>query len=286
MRNFILFIQRFSNLLLFLVLEIVCITLIARTNMLQGNDIMSSANAVTGLVSEKRENIAYYFRLKHMNDSLLNENARLQALFAEKHFSYDTVKDSAVTRALPGKDSTQRVQYAHYIYRTAKVIKNSIASTNNFITIDRGSKQGIKMNMAVISGNSVEGRVVYVSVNYASALTILNIKQKVSAKLTDGNIGSITWKDGNPDLLFMEDLPQQIKVKIGDSVLSTSYSFFPQDILIGRVVKKKIIKKNSLQLLYIKPSTNFRNLQYVYVIENTKMEERLRLEDSTINNNQ
>lgn len=252
--------------------------------MLQGNDMMSSANAVVGLVSQKRENIAYYFQLKTMNDSLLNENARLQALFAEKNQSYDVVKDSTVTRALPGKDSTQKVKYAEYIYRTAKVIKNSIAATNNYITIDRGSNQGIKKNMSVISGSGVVGRVVYVSGNYASALSILNIKQKVSAKLSDGTIGSIMWKDDNPDLLLMEDIPQQINVKIGDSILTTSYSFFPQDILIGRVVKKKLVKKNNLQLLYIKPATNFRNLQYVYVIENTKMDERLQLEDSTINN--
>lgn len=260
-------------------------TLIARTNMLQGNAIMSSANTVVGLISEKRENIAYYFQLKAMNDSLLNENARLQALFAEKNQSYDVVKDSMVTRTLPGKDSTQKVKYAEYIYRTAKVIKNSIAATNNYITIDRGRNQGIKKNMAVISGTGVVGRILYISDNYASALSILNVKQKVSAKLADGTIGSIMWKDGNPDLLLMEDIPEQVKVNVGDSILTTSYSFFPQDILIGRVIKKKLVNKNNLQLLYIKPATNFRNLQYVYVVENTKMDERLQLEDSTVNNN-
>ena len=259
-------------------------TLIARTNMLQGIDLMSSANTVVGLISEKRENIAYYFQLRAMNDSLLKENARLHALFAEKNQSYDVIKDSTVVRALAGKDSTEKIRYAEYIYRTAKVLKNSIAATNNYITLDRGSRQGIKKNMAVISGSGLVGRVVYVSDNYASALSILNVKQKVSAKLTDGTIGSIMWKDGNPDLLLMEDIPQQIPVKIGDSILTTSYSFFPQDILIGRVVKKKILKKNNGHLLYIKPATNFRNLQYVYVVENTRMDERWKLEDSTINN--
>jgi len=283
-RNFILFIRRFSNFLLFAVLEIVCIILIARTNTLQGSDVLSSANTVVGLISEKRDNIAYYFRLRDMNDSLLKENARLQTLFALSHKSYDTLKDSLVSQSYTSRDSTHIIQYANYIFRTARVIKNSVTATNNFITLGRGSEQGVRKNMAVISGNGAVGRVLYVSNNFSVALSLLNVKQKVSAQLKDGTIGSVMWPEGNPDVMIMEDISQQIKVNIGDSVFTTSYSFFPQDILIGTVIKKKIVKKNNLQFLYVKPATNFRNLQYVYIVENTKMEERLKLEDSTLTN--
>jgi rod shape-determining protein MreC len=78
----------------------------------------------------------------------------------------------------------------------------------------------------------------------------------------------------------MRDVPQQIKVKTGDSVFTTSYSFFPPDIMIGIVFKTETVKKNNLQLLYLKPSTNFRDLQYVYVVENRLDRERTQLEDS------
>jgi rod shape-determining protein MreC len=251
--------------------------------MLQGNDILSSANVFVGLISQKRENVAYYFSLKEMNDSLLNENARLQALFALENKSFDTLQDSTVRRTFPPRDSTKVIQYAQYIYRTARVIKNSVSATNNYITLNRGYNDGVRKNMAVISGTGAVGRVMYVSANFSAALSILNIKQKVSAQLKDGTIGSVMWEEGNPDLMVMEDVPQQIPVKIGDSVFTTSYSFFPQDILIGRVVKKKVVKKNNLQYLYIRSATNFRNMQYVYIIENTKMQERKQLEDSTAN---
>ena len=87
MRNFILFIRRFFNLILFLGLEVICILLITRTNTTQGNDIVSSANIVSGILYKKQNDVMYYFGLRRMNDSLINENARLRAQLS----SYRTV---------------------------------------------------------------------------------------------------------------------------------------------------------------------------------------------------
>lgn len=280
MRNFILFVRRFFNLILFLVLEIVCIILIARTNTIQGNDIMSSANTAAGLMYKQQNDVVYYFGLRRMNDSLVNENARLRLEMAA-YKSFDTLRDTNVRIAIQSTDTNRHiVEYNQYFYRTARVINNSVTEANNYITINRGSKDGISKNMAVISGTGIVGRIVHVSAHFASALSVLSVKQKVSAKLKTGEIGYITWDGVHPDVMAMEDVPQQIKVKRGDSVFTTSYSFFPTDILIGTVYKTSSIKKNNQQILYLHPSTNFRNLQYVYVVENKMMTERKQLEDS------
>lgn len=282
MRNFILFIRRFFNLILFLGLEIVCIILIARTHTLQGNEIMNSANAVSGLMYKKQNDVVYYFGLRSMNDSLLSENARLRDMLA-RYAEADTLPDTTVTRPIITKktDSTNIIRYANYVYRTARVINNSVGASDNYITINRGSKHGIKEKMAVVSGTGVVGKIVAVSDNYAVALSVLSMKQQVSAKLKDGTFGFVTWEGGRPDLLYMKDISAEIKVKRGDSVFTTSFSFFPSDILIGRVVKVQKIAKNNQQLLTLQSATNFRNLQYVYVVENTMLDERLQLEDST-----
>lgn len=279
MRNFILFIRRFFNLILFIALEVLCIVLIGRTQMLQGVDIMSSANALSGKAYQKQQDVVYYFGLKRMNDSLINENVRLRNLMA-KASSFDTIKDSAAVLAVKPTDTSQKIQYNDYTFRTARVINNSVAFGNNFITINRGSKDGIKKGQAVISGTGVVGRVEYVSTHYASVLSVLSVKQKVSAKLKDGTFSAVTWEGDNPDIMHMENVPQQIKIHKNDSVFTTSYSFFPGDILIGTVIKLKKAPKNNMQTLYLKTATNFRNLQYVYVIENKMMGERLQLEDS------
>jgi len=278
-RTFILFVRRFFNLILFLALEIVCIMLIARTKTLQGTDIVSSANTVSGLMYKKQNDVVNYFGLRKMNDSLINENAHLRAMLSLSH-SYDTLKDIIIRKGLDKADSGHVVHYAEYVYRTARVVNNSISAANNYVTINRGSDDGVNRNMAVISGSGIVGRVVHVSSHFASILSVLSVKQQVSAKLKDGTIGYITWDGERPDVMVMRDVPQQIKVKAGDSVFTTSYSFFPPDIMIGTVFKTETVKKNNLQLLYLKPSTDFRDLQYVYVVENKSDPERKQLEDS------
>lgn len=282
MRNFLLFIRRFSNLLLFLIVEIACIILIARTNTIQGNDIMSSANLLIGSVYQKQDDVAYYFALRRMNDSLLNENIRLRSRIATYN-SVDTLNDFDFKQAIVAEDDTASkiIKYANYTYRTARVINNSVTAANNYITINRGSSSGIKKDMAVVSGNGIVGRVVNVSSKFATVLSVLSVKQQVSAKLKDGTFGYVTWKGRYPDRLTMKDVSQQIKVAVGDSVFTTSYSFFPANVLIGVVAKKEMQESNNLQLLHLKTATSFRNLQYVYIIENENLEERQDLEAAT-----
>lgn len=280
MRNFILFIRRFFNLILFLGLEVLCFVLIARTNNLQGNDVMSSANTVVGLAYKKREDVIYYFGLRRMNDSLFNENARLRALLAQQS-TLDTLKDSSASVPYTVvNDSTHIIRYSDFVYRQARVVNNSVTAENNYITINRGSRHGIKRNMAVISGSGVVGEVIHVSPNFSSVLSVLNVKRKVSVKLKDGTTGFVSWENGNPDVLILEDIPKEVKVYRGDSVRTTSYSLFPADVLVGTVWKRRIIRKTNEQILYLKSATNFRNLQYVYVVEDKMMAERRKLEET------
>lgn len=283
MRNFIFFIRRFFNLILFLTLEVMCILMIERTNTLQGNDIVSSANAISGLVYKKQNDVVYYFGLRRMNDSLQNENARLRQII-EQYRSVDTLSDSLVkTKTQIGDTAKHIVRYAEYVYRTARVINNSVNATDNFITINRGSRHGIGKNMAVLSGSGVVGRVEHVSANYSSILSVLSAKQRVSARLKNIANGFVVWEGKNPRVLTMIDVPQQVEVKKGDSVFTNSYSlYFPPEVLIGTVIKTEPIKKNAMQHIYLKSSTDFANLQYVYVVENKMRQEKTQLEDSSM----
>lgn len=278
MRNFIQFIRRFFNLILFLALEAVCIVLIGRTNTLQGNDIMSSANMVLGSMYQQRSDVAYYFALRSMNDSLVAENLALRRQIAQTA-GKDVLYDSSATVTLKSADSTVPVKYAAYYYRTAKVINNTVGAVNNYITLNRGEKDGIRKDMAVISASGAVGRVVNTSAHFSTAISVLSKKQQVSARLKDGTIGYVSWDGYDADELQMRDVPTQIKVRKGDTVYTTDYSFFPSDVLIGVVFKIAIIKSKNMQVLYLKPTTNFRRLQYVYIVENTMGKERKELEE-------
>jgi rod shape-determining protein MreC len=281
-RNFILFIRRFFNLILFLGLEIICIVLIEHTNTLQGNDIVSSANAVAGIVYKKQSDVVYYFGLRKMNDSLLNENATLRKKLDLPH-SVDTLKDSVAHIKTAGNDTTKHVvKYADYLYQTARVINNSTNASDNYITINRGYNDGVSKNMAVLSGTGIVGRVEHVSAHFASVLSVLSSKLKVSAKLKDGTNGFVVWDEKGADILTMIDVPQQINVKKGDTIYTNNFSlYFPPDIMIGTVIKTEVEKKKGMQIISLLSSTNFHKLQYVYVVDNKMAMEKKQLEDST-----
>ncbi len=280
MRNFILIIRRFFNLILFAGLEIICFILIAHSHTLQGDDIVSSANTVSGIVYKKQSDLVYYMGLGRMNDSLINENMRLRKLI-DQYRTVDTLKDLPVKRLVTNTDTAVHiVKYADYIYRTARVINNSVENVNNYITINRGSKDGIARGMSVISGTGLVGRVEYVTAHFASVLSILSNKQQVSAKLKDGTFKSTVWDYERPDIFMMRDMPPEEKIKKGDSVFTTSFgNTFPPDVLIGTVIKTEINKKNGKQQLYLRPATNFRSLQYVYVLDNIMDVEKKQLEE-------
>jgi rod shape-determining protein MreC len=233
-------------------------------------------------VYKKQNDVVYYFGLRKMNDSLQNENARLRQII-EQYRSLDTLSDTVVKTKTQIGDSTKHlIRYAEYVYRTARVINNSTNATDNYITINRGSKHGISKNMAVLSGTGVVGRVEHVSPNFSSILSVLSAKQKVSARLKNVTNGFVVWEGKNPRVLTMIDVPQQISVKKGDSVFTNSYSlYFPPEVLIGTVIKTEPIKKNAMQHIYLRSSTDFINLQYVYVVENKMRQEKTQLEDST-----
>lgn len=259
--------------------------MIERTDTVQGNDIVSSANTVAGIVYKKQSDVVYYFGLRKMNDSLLNENAMLRKMLNRLH-SVDTLKDS-IARIKTGVEDTNKhlVEYADYVYMTARVINNSTNASDNYVTINRGSTDGVHKNMAVISGTGIVGRIEHVSAHFASVLSVLSTKLKVSAKLKDGTNGFVVWDEKNADILTMTDVPQQVNVKRGDTILTNNYSlYFPPDIMIGTVAKIEIEKKKGMQIIYLRSSTNFHNLQYVYVIDNKYAAEKKQLEDSTVKN--
>ncbi len=283
MRNFILIIRRFFNLILFAGLEIICFILIAQSHTLQGDDIVSSANTVTGIIYKKQSDLFYYISLGQMNDSLISENVRLRKL-VDRYKTVDTLRDSTVRRQITNTDTAVHiVKYAEYVYRTARVINNSVEGVNNYITINRGSADGIAKGMSVVSGTGLVGRVEFVTKHFASILSILSNKQQVSAKLKDGTFKATVWDNERPDQFMMKDMPPEAKIKKGDSVVTTSFgNTFPPDVLIGTVTQVEINKKNGKQQLYLKPATNFRSLQYVYVIENIMDPEKKQLEEPPV----
>ncbi len=270
MRNLIALIQKYYHVVIFLVLEIYCFVLIARNDSFQRTALVNFMGGVSGSVLQKKADVEYYFRLKNINDSLMTENARLREAMPANQFAYGH-RDSLVRDTITGKP--------HFKYFEAKVVNNSVTNPNNFIIINRGRNQGLKENMGVIGGNNgVVGRVVKVYNNYSAIMSVLHKDTKISAKLGDGTIGLVEWTDLDPEYVTLLNIPQHIKVKSGDTVYTSGFSTYPENELIGFVAGKTKNASNNMNDIKVKLATRFRNVQYVYAVEDLLGDERIQLE--------
>ena len=270
MRNLIALIQKYYHVVIFLVLEIYCFVLIQRNDSYQRTALVNFMGGVSGSILQKKADVEYYFRLKYINDSLMAENARLREALPANQFA-QTRHDSLVRDTVSGKPM--------YKYFEAKVVNNSVTNPNNFIIINRGRNQGLKENMGVIGGNSgVVGRIVKVYSNYSAIMSVLHKDTKISAKLSDGTIGLVEWTDLDPEFVTLLNIPSHIKVKAGDTIYTSGYSTYPENQIIGFVAGKTKNTSNNMNDIKVKLATRFRNVQYVYAVEDLMGDERIKLE--------
>jgi rod shape-determining protein MreC len=244
----------------------------------------NNATEVTGKIDRQYNTVEYYFRLKATNDALAAENARLQKLLFSQYKIGDTTRISKLDSL--AMDST--VHLIKYSVLPAKVVSSDITDENNYITVERGAKQGVVKDMAVAATDGIVGRVVFVSDNYCRVMSLLNHNSKVSATLKRGGYnGIIDWdgKEASPAILLMHNISKSAQIKRGDTVTTSSLSgSFPPHLMVGTVLSIDSDPASNFYTLQLKASTNFFTLQYVYLIENNFLEEQKNLESLTPKN--
>lgn len=233
-------------------------------------------NEIIGSIDKTQSNLFEYFHLREVNQQLAEENSRLRLELASNKIAPDSTIKSVADSSI--RDTSNR--YRKYTYLPARVVGNTITLQNNFITLERGSLQGVQVGMSVISPQGVVGVVLFVSNNYSIVMSVLNRNSRISAMLKkDKNAGSVEWTGENPSVLTLKNITKGAKVYIGDTVLTSSYSAnFPSQIMIGTVLEKNADPASNFYTLKVKASTNFSSLQYVYVVKNTYFEEQKAIE--------
>jgi rod shape-determining protein MreC len=271
-RNIFLFIRRYFNFILFILLQGLSIYLIVHYSRYHNAIFSKTANQVTGKINEKYNGITSYFRLKKTNDSLVAANEmlynKLKVDFeypdTTSRFKIDSIK----------VDSME--QFRKYQYYPAKVVYNSVASQNNFIVLGRGSSQNIKQGMGVIDPNSgVVGVVTEVSAGYAVVMSLLHKDSHLSGKLSKGGeTGTLNWDGKTPNIISLGSIPKSAKVAPGDTIISSGFSTsIPKGMMMGIVQEVKSDKSTNNHLIKFKTAANFYNLEFVYIIENKQAEE-------------
>ncbi len=290
--------------MLFLLLEAICFWLIVNHNTYQRIVVLTSANSVVGTSLDMQNWIATRWNLKDENERLLEENAKLHSLLASQirknqvndtlafdklypNYSQaqrDSLRFLSLSKKFVNLDSLQLLSVSEYKLVPAKVIKHSYLLERNFLTINKGSNQGIKKGMGVITDYGIVGKIEAVSANYATVRSILHIDYQVASQIKRNGVNATTQWDGsnyrNSNLLYTSAKD----IKVGDTVVtSIENNFYPKEFLVGYIEEVNFTSaKGNFNEVRMRLATDFTTLSYVYVIENQYKSEIDSLEEITI----
>lgn len=265
MNKLLQFFLRFSGTLVFILLEVICFFLIIQYNDNQNRIFFSSSNRFIGTTLELKQDFQKYWYLSGTIKELKKENAslrnQLNASFYPNNTAHDTIK---------GEDLIPKFSYI-----PATITAKSILGNNNFITLDRGTKHGVKLHMGVMSDKGIIGIVTGVSTHYAKVMSILHRQTSISASIKRNQyFGSVVWKNNNYQKVNLEAIPKHVSVQIGDTVETSGYSnLFPKGIMIGTIENFSVKGGSNDYSIVVKLDENLLNLQNVYVVDNLMKEE-------------
>ena len=280
MKNIFLFIRRYFTFLSFLLLQVLAIVLLSNASKTHQSFFASAANEFTGSIDKRYSNLRSYFGLKETNRLLAEENARLRNLLPANFLAINNGRKYGVDSLI--KDSLGHVR--KFTFLPAQVIGNTVTLQANFLTLERGSAQGVKKGMAVTGPEGIVGVVVETSANYSRVMSLLHRNSKVSAMLKkDNSAGSIEWDGSDPSYLTLRNVTKGAKVSRGDTVVTSNYSAnFPSHLMVGTVAAISADPSSNFYTLKIKTATNFYSIQYIYLIENVRYAEQVQLETNPV----
>lgn len=265
MRSLLNFLVRFSNIIIFILLEIVAFYMLAKNDGYHNIMLSNKLIALEGSLENKISSTSEYFRLRDVNTALAAENLelrnRLERVFRDDEQYFTPVNDT--------------VHSQQYIYTRARVIRQSTNRQKNFITLNKGTRDGVEQGMAVAGPDGIVGTIVGTSNNFSIAMSVLNLDFRLSARFKkSGYFGSLSWDGLDDDIVSLNEIPHHVQIEIGDTIETSGYSLvFPAGILVGQVSDFDTGGGDFFDI-EVKLATDFHNTDYIYIIGNLKKNEQ------------
>jgi rod shape-determining protein MreC len=270
MERLFLFFYQYRAFFTFLVLEVICAWLIIQNNQYQSARFFNSSNSFVASLNSVSQDVREYFLLKNINTTLAEENAYLKSKLEQ----YNQAQNVLDTRLI--RDSAMIKQYD---FISAKVVNNSVDRMTNYLTINRGSEDGIRPGMAVISPLGVVGKIKAVSNHFSVVTSVLHREYRVSVLIKrTGDFGTALWSGRDPEFIDLNFVPRHVHPVVGDTIVTSGYNaIFPQGIMVGTIAE---VKENETLFydLKVKLSQDFRKLSFVEVVRSHLRHEQDSLE--------
>lgn len=247
-----------------MVLEIVAFMLIVSNNDYPHTHWLSTSNKIVAWHYRVSNAVSSYFHLSVTNELLAEENAMLrEELTRLKNLEEEQVENS--------------YNYSHLMqhYIPARVIQLTTNSTHNYLTLNKGTRDGVSEGMGVITGQGVVGIIKMVSEHFSIVIPTIHTKSGTSCRMVkNGYIATVEWDGKDTEYANLIDVASHIAVEEGDTVVTSGLTpIFPAGIPVG-IVEKSILKPGDCYYsIRVKLTTDFRRLDYVHIISNPMMEE-------------
>ena len=254
--------QRYVHVILFVVLEIICLSLVVNYNRSQNQILANSASQITGSIKTQTSRINNLLDLEKENAMLSEQNAELIREIIQ------------LTDRIKNQDAPVDFDFDYGI-TPAKIRSQDIHSLRNKLLINKGKVDSIRVDQGVISYDGVVGTISNVSKNYSSAISLLNIDLKISATLKGQDyFGTVSWSGQSYETLDLDGIPNHAEIAIGDSVMTNGYStIFPPGIMVGIVKDWSLEKSGEFFNIKLTPSVSFSKINNVMIIDNLSFAE-------------
>lgn len=226
-------------------------------------------NAVGSWITERAD------KLKSLND-VMAENEELKKQVDDLTVELNTVNleqyELENLRELLQLDQ----KYPSYEKVAANVIGKGSSNWFSTFTIDKGTDDGIEVDMNVIAGSGLVGIVTTVGPNYATVTSIITDTSKVSGMVTttSDNVivnGSLQNMNENMVIEFSSLNDSDNEVHVGDPIVTSYISDkYQQGILIGYISSLKTDANNLTKSGTVTPAVDFEHIEEVLVILNKK----------------
>ena len=218
-----------------------------------------------GFIKDKVNDLTDLVNIKKKYDKLKKKQDYVNSLEAENI----SLKQEIVNlKKLTGVEEVLSL----YKYENATVISRNYDTWYDSITIDKGSKNGLKIGNAVTSNGVLIGKVTKVS-NFTSEVKLLStdtLSNNISVEfiIDDKEVyGLLTRYDSNDKVYIVEGISDDVKIKVGTKVITSGLTdSFKKGIIIGEVDDLSTDSFDLTRILKVKPATNFDNINYVSVI--------------------
>lgn len=272
MIKFVQFIKKIYVLLLFVVLEVIAFNYYANSTSYTKAKLLSASDYAVGGIYKKMSGVGEYFSLRRQNQILLDEVVSLRNTLAT-YTQHDSTVQFRVSEEI-----------APYFFSGAQVINNSITRQENYITLDKGLRDNIEANMAVITPDgAIAGYVLACSEKYAVCMSILNKSFRTSGKFKgEEYFGSVYWDGLDHQTVLLSEIPKYAEISVGDTIVTTDYSaIFPPELMIGTVISWELNNSTYFDVK-VRLAAPIAKLRQVIVVKYQDAEERMALENEVI----